>query len=54
MITQEYDNIRYHLIKIVEENRLYFPNYRLICEEEALKQMEKNNDKDMENGNQPR
>jgi hypothetical protein len=54
MNTQEYDKRRYHLYKLVEENGLYFPYYRLICEQEVLKQMEKNNDKDMENGNQPR
>jgi len=54
MNSQEYDKIRFHLYKIVEENSLYFPNYRLICEQEAIKQMEKINDKDMENGNQPR
>ena len=54
MNTQEYDKIRYHLVKIVEENSLYFPDYILVCKEEAFKQMEKNNDKDMENGHQSR
>jgi len=54
MNIHELNKISKYLIKIVQENRLFFPNYRLVCWEEALKQMEKNNDKDMENGNQPR
>ena len=54
MNIHELNKISKYLIKIVEENGLFFYNYRLICWEEALKQMEKNNDKDMENGHQSR
>ena len=54
MNIQELDKKIYYLVNIVEENSLYFPDYILVCKEEAFKQMEKNNDKDMENGNQPR
>ena len=32
-------------IKIIEENRLWFFRYKECCKEAALKEMEKNNDK---------
>ena len=44
-------------IKIVEENRLFFNNYSIICYEVAnneTKKMECKNVKNLENGNQSR
>ena len=41
-------------IKIVEENNMQFFRYKECCNESALKEMESENDKNLENGNKPR
>ena len=56
---QKYDMILKELlinryIKIVEENKLLFFRYKECCKEAAHKEMEINNDKNLENGNKSR
>ena len=48
------ENLTNRYIKIIEENRLWFFNYKQCCNESAIKEMESENDKNLENGNKPR
>ncbi len=51
------NNLARRYIKIVEENRLFFNNYSIICYEVAnneTKKMECKNVKNLENGNKSR
>lgn len=54
MNTQELNKLTKYYIKIVEENKLMFDDYKHKCWQQAYKDMEKKYDKNLENGNKSR
>lgn len=51
MNTQELDKLTEYYKSIIEENDLMFEDYELKCWQQAYKDVERKNDKNLENGN---
>lgn len=51
MNTQKLNKLTKYYIKIVEENKLMFDGYKLKCWQQAYRDTERENDKNLENGN---
>ena len=54
MNTQELDKLTEYYKSIIEENDLMFEDYELKCWQQAYKDVERKNDKNLENGNKSR
>jgi len=54
MNTQELDKLTKYYMGIIQENNLMFEDYELKCWQQAYKDMEKKNDKNLEDGNKSR
>jgi len=51
MNTQELNRLTMYYIRIIEENKLMFEGYKEKCWQQAYKDTEKKNGKNLENGN---